>query len=133
MYIYIYISSFKQAENTEASYILSCVRGSVTNNNRFWVGCWDLLTPLVQSLLITMNYNNLQSIYCRGLAPFSFSCLNSLTTSQLTPRSHVFYLREGPNINHRLQQFLYYCMLLCCGNVFSDPLPGNRRPSIAES
>jgi hypothetical protein len=42
---------------------------------------------LLKSLLITINYNNSESIYCRGLAPFSFSCLNSLTTSELTEQS----------------------------------------------
>jgi hypothetical protein len=40
----------------------------------------------MQSLLITSNYNSSQSIYCRGLAPFSFSCLSSLTTTELIQR-----------------------------------------------
>jgi hypothetical protein len=60
--------------------ILSRFRGSVTNNNGFWIRWLDLLTP---SFKITLNYNQLQSIYCRGLAPLSSSCLNSLTTSEL--------------------------------------------------
>jgi hypothetical protein len=33
----------------------SRVRGSVTNNNGVWIGWLDLLTFLLQSLLITMN------------------------------------------------------------------------------
>jgi hypothetical protein len=36
--------------------ILSCVRGSMTNNNGFWIGLLDLLTP---SFTITLNYNQL--------------------------------------------------------------------------
>jgi hypothetical protein len=43
----------------------------------------------IEVFLITINYNSSQSIYCRGLAPFSFSFLTSLTTSELTERSHV--------------------------------------------
>jgi hypothetical protein len=71
-------------------YILSRVRSSVTNNNGFWIGWLDLLTPS-----FTLNYNSSQSICCRGLAPFSFSCLNTIATSELnsttelSERSHV--------------------------------------------
>jgi hypothetical protein len=74
---------------SDISNILSSVRGSVTNNNGFWIRWLDLLTPSLQSLLITINDNSWQSIYCRGPAPFSFSCLNSVTTSEQTQRSHV--------------------------------------------
>jgi hypothetical protein len=42
----------------------------------------DLLTPSFTATL-NYNYNSSQSIYCRGLAPCSFSSLNSLTTSEL--------------------------------------------------
>jgi hypothetical protein len=43
-------------------------------------------------------------------------------------------LREEPNRDHHPQQFLYHCALIrCCGNKFSDPLPGNGCPSTAES
>jgi hypothetical protein len=43
------------------SLIMSRVRGSVTYNNGFWVGCLDLLALLLQLLLstITRNHNNL--------------------------------------------------------------------------
>jgi hypothetical protein len=37
--------------------ILSWVPGSVTNNNGFWIGWLDLLITSLQSLLITINYN----------------------------------------------------------------------------
>jgi hypothetical protein len=67
--------------------ILSRVRGSVTNNNGFWTGWLDLLTP---SFIITLNYNQLQYLTindCWWLAPFSFSCLSSLTASELNYRT----------------------------------------------
>jgi hypothetical protein len=61
--------------------ILSRVLGSVTNNNGFWVGWLDLLTP---SFKITLNYNQLQQLTIHTiLAPFIFSRLSSLTTSEL--------------------------------------------------
>jgi hypothetical protein len=52
--------------------ILSLIRGSVTNNKWFWMDCmyWHIL---LVSLLITIDYKNSQSIFCRGLAPVSFS------------------------------------------------------------
>jgi hypothetical protein len=38
---------------------LSRVRGSVTNNNGFWIGLLDLSTPTFTiALLITINYEN---------------------------------------------------------------------------
>jgi hypothetical protein len=64
----------RKERNTRA--ILSLVYGSVVNNNGVWIGWLDLLTP---SCTITRNYNNSQSsgelffLYCRELAPFSFS------------------------------------------------------------
>jgi hypothetical protein len=56
---------------------------------------WIYWRLLLQSLLITIKYNSSQSIYCRGLAPFPFSRLNSVTTcevnycTELTQHSHV--------------------------------------------
>jgi hypothetical protein len=44
--------------NTHLIKILSRVRGSVTNNIGFWIGWLDLLALLLQSLLITINYNS---------------------------------------------------------------------------
>jgi hypothetical protein len=41
--------------------ILSRVHGSMTDNNGFWIGLLDLLTPL-QCLLITINYNSSQQM-----------------------------------------------------------------------
>jgi hypothetical protein len=79
--------------NRPFSIILSRVRGSVPNNNGFWIGLLDLLTHFWPYLLITINYNNPQSLYCRELAPFSspvsilLLLLNSNT--ELTQRSHV--------------------------------------------
>jgi hypothetical protein len=35
--------------------ILSCVLGSVTNNNGFWVGRLDLLAPLLQLHSVTIT------------------------------------------------------------------------------
>jgi hypothetical protein len=49
--------------------ILSRVHGSVTNNNGFWIGWLDLLTPSFQSLLVTIIYNNSQAIFSRTLLP----------------------------------------------------------------
>jgi hypothetical protein len=37
-------------------YVLSRVRGSVTNNNGFWIGWLNLLTLLLQLHLITITY-----------------------------------------------------------------------------
>jgi hypothetical protein len=45
--------------------ILSRVRGSVTNNNGFWIGRLDLLPPN-----ITISYSNSQSIIVLRFAPF---------------------------------------------------------------
>jgi hypothetical protein len=45
---------------------------------------WIYWRLLLQSLLITISYNNSQSIYCRGLTAFCFSCLSSLSTSELS-------------------------------------------------
>jgi hypothetical protein len=54
--------------------ILSCVRDSVANNNGFWSGWLDLLTPLFTTCL---NHSQLELIYplhkSQGHAPFSFS------------------------------------------------------------
>jgi hypothetical protein len=84
-YIFIYIHTNWGAANIRENYvrmsclvgffILSRVYGSVNNNNNaFFVGSSDLLTPC------TINYNSSQSIFswillldCRGLVPFSFS------------------------------------------------------------
>jgi hypothetical protein len=41
--------------------ILSRVWGSMTNNNKFWIGWLDLLALLLQLLLITIDYNSSQS------------------------------------------------------------------------
>jgi hypothetical protein len=49
--------------------ILSGVYGSVTNLNGFWIEWLNFLTLLVQSFLITMNYNNSKSIFSRTLLP----------------------------------------------------------------
>jgi hypothetical protein len=52
---------------------MSRVYGSVTNNNGFWIGRLDLLTP---SCTISLNHNQLQQLTindCLRLAPFSFS------------------------------------------------------------
>jgi hypothetical protein len=42
--------------------ILSRVRGSVTNNNGFWIGSLDLLVLRLQLHLITITYNSSQSV-----------------------------------------------------------------------
>jgi hypothetical protein len=41
--------------------ILSLVRGSVTNNNGFWIALFDWLTSSLQLLLIKINYNSTQN------------------------------------------------------------------------
>jgi hypothetical protein len=68
---------------------IGCVGDSVTNNDGFWIAWLDLYTASLLPLLYTVNYNSSHSIYCRRLAPFSSFCLSSLTTSELTQRSHV--------------------------------------------
>jgi hypothetical protein len=120
-------------------FFLSCVRISVADNNGFWTGLLELLHLLLQSPLITITYKSSQLTYCLGLFPFSFSFLNSLTTSELTTEiptlSPVSFL-VGPNIllNHHLQQIHYYCVLnFCCGNVSSDSLLSKECPSAVES
>jgi hypothetical protein len=57
--------------------ILSRVYGSVTNNNEFWIGLLDLLTP---SFTITLNHNQLQQLIindCLRLVPvwLDYNCL----------------------------------------------------------
>jgi hypothetical protein len=48
---------------------LSRVYGAVTNNNGFWIGRLDLLTPSF-TVTLTQNYNNSQSIISRKLLPW---------------------------------------------------------------
>jgi hypothetical protein len=40
------------------SFILSRVRGTMTNNHAFWIGLLDLLDLFLQFHLITITYNN---------------------------------------------------------------------------
>jgi hypothetical protein len=49
---------------------VSRVYGSVTNNSGFWIGWLYLLTPSLQSLVIAINYNNLNSIFSRTRLPW---------------------------------------------------------------
>jgi hypothetical protein len=63
-----------------AGLILSRVRGSVTNNNGFWIGWLDLLTPSLQSLVITVSY----------------SAIANLPTSQITRTCSILVLRCVP-------------------------------------
>jgi hypothetical protein len=44
----------------------------MTNNDGFWIGCLDLFIPSSTiSLLITISYENSQSIFSRSLLPWS--------------------------------------------------------------
>jgi hypothetical protein len=68
--------------------ILSRVQGSLTNNNGFWIGWLNLLTLLLQSLLITINYSAIAKLptsqitrTCSILVLVLF--LNSLTSDEL--------------------------------------------------
>jgi hypothetical protein len=124
----------------------------VTNNNGYWIGWLDLLTP---SFTIALNHNQLQQLiinYRLRLAPF----LNGLRVSSLLLRltwfwftnpsllrmtseslrtndeqmNYVFplYLRGEPNRDHYLQHFIYYPVpIRCCGNMPSEPLCSNCR------
>jgi hypothetical protein len=59
-----------QFRQENACILLQRVRGSVTNNNGFWFGWLDLLTP---SNKIILNYNQLQQLTindCLRLVPF---------------------------------------------------------------
>jgi hypothetical protein len=53
---------------------VSRVYGIVTNNNGFWIGWLDLLTPSFTASLLH-NQSSVESflLACRGLAPYSFS------------------------------------------------------------
>jgi hypothetical protein len=69
------------------SIILSCVRGSVTNNDGFWIGWFDLLTI---SFTITCNHNQLQDLTINllpnpsSLTPEdSLRCTSTVTDSLL--------------------------------------------------
>jgi hypothetical protein len=57
--------------------ILSRARGSMTNINGFWIGWLDLFALLLQSLLITINYDSLQSMtVCDSLhSLLGYECL----------------------------------------------------------
>jgi hypothetical protein len=49
---------------TESQYLFipSRVRGSVSNNNGFWIGYLDLLALLIQLHLIKISYSSSQSV-----------------------------------------------------------------------
>jgi hypothetical protein len=75
--------------------ILSRVRGSVTNNNGFWIGWLDLLAPSLQSLLNTTNCNSSQSMTAQDSlhADWTASVLSSawLTSFWFTSHSLLVY------------------------------------------
>jgi hypothetical protein len=75
---------------------------------------WIYWHFLVQSLLITINYKNSQSIFlvCRGLVPFSFSFYDW----PFTWNSALYSLGADPSENTVSQQFVW---------VFTAPLPRN--------
>jgi hypothetical protein len=126
---------------------LSRVRGAVTNNNGFWIGRLDLLPPLLQSLLITIKYNNSQSIFsrtldCRGLAPFSFSlydldfglCPLSGDVSK-TGSLSFFKCGETPNLLEPLERD--WLMLAVCNGPNKSrclpPLTWGRKYPVSET
>jgi hypothetical protein len=95
-----------------------------------WI-CWSLI---LQSLLITINYNNSQSSYYWRFAPFSSSCLNSLTTSELnywtelSQRSHMSSLY---NFGKNLIEFTTSTSssIITCLSVAAETCLANRYPA----
>jgi hypothetical protein len=103
--------------------LLSYVRGSVTNNIGFWIWWLDLLTPSF-TISLNHNYNNSQSIFCRGLAPFSFFLipLLRLTTLSVVLRCTPFYSKT---LDSRSSTTILL-QLLNSQFQFSNPLATNR-------
>jgi hypothetical protein len=96
--------------------ILSCVRGSVTNNNGFWIGWLDLLEPLLQ-LQPIITVHSRWPPKTRSIPDWSVfsSCYDKRRTkdpsfkwSELTR----LQFRGEPNISHHILQFLSNSVLL---------------------
>jgi hypothetical protein len=109
----------------------------------------DLLTLLLQSLLIAINYNNSQSIFSRTLLPWlpktcsipilvlrltSDLRLYHLLISRWTHRKHIRCPAMDKCESHRKHLFIYCCIYFALHsngyisrprNVISDPLPSN--------
>jgi hypothetical protein len=49
--------------------IMSCIEGLHDWRDEFWIGWLHLLTPPIQSLWITVSYNNSQSVFSQTLLP----------------------------------------------------------------
>jgi hypothetical protein len=100
--------------------ILSCVYGSMTNNNGFWIGWLDLLTA---SFTITHNHNqsSVEPFFldCQGLTPFLFSfyvwlLMYNWTTYIVLRWTHRKHIRcpamdicEPHTIHHFLYCYIY--------------------------
>jgi hypothetical protein len=95
------------------------------NNNGFWAGWLDLLTPSCTIYLITINYNNSQSTFSRTLLPWlprtrsilvlvlrltSDLWLDNLRVSRRTHRKHIRCTAMDICEPHRKHLFLYCCI-----------------------
>jgi hypothetical protein len=84
-------------------FTMSGVYGSVTNNNGFWTGWLDLLTP---SCAIARNHNQSSAepffLDCRGLAPLSFwfECSVLLIQSGGGPIENTSVVQQWIYANH---------------------------------
>jgi hypothetical protein len=128
--------------------ILSLVRDSATNNDGFWIGWLDLLTPSwSQSITITHNQSPSEdSLRSRSPVSILLQLLTSLSVLTCPP---FITSGKGPNRNHHLQRstiivclFIgaetclatrtqqrvsFYCWEHNFGNVFTELLPSNGR------
>jgi hypothetical protein len=103
-------------------FILSPVRGSMMNNNGFWIGWLDLLTP---SCTITLNYNQLQQLKindCLRLAPF----LTGLWVSSFNSFFYCDWLGYDLQIHHF---FSFHCPLINTPQLNTQPNSTTELPS----
>jgi hypothetical protein len=105
--------------------VFSHVRGSVKNNNGFWIGCLDLLTL---SCKISLNYNQSSAEHFfldhRGRSPFCISFYDDCKCSSLSPTT----------LEHRSPRKQIHCpgtdILFCWPGVFTAALRSNGRPTV---
>jgi hypothetical protein len=127
---------------SEGWYTLTRVRGSVTDNNGFWIWCLDLLALLLQLYLFKIAYNSSKSVTAKGLFRFllDYECLlfhggwlikwllrltdSSATDSFLCQANSSPFITSGePYRNHRLQGFQYCCCVGYARNtVVTEPV-----------
>jgi hypothetical protein len=113
---------------------LSCVYGSVTNNNGFWIGWFDLLTSLLQSLLIAINYSAIANLptakitrtrsilvlRCTPFYSFNSHSRSSKTASFGTRLSYIHFARTSRKTFCIIEKDCSPCLDLLCFFAFAS-------------